>query len=400
MQAELRTFPFLIVLAVPCFAIADTDPITAINQAFINAKVEITRQRMVEHYERTCSWSGEPEPDRCHMEKVLKPENYKEVATVKSAAVVIVNNFKFLESKQVALPSTVLINAYSYKNCGPQTVTASANLSVSGAKGWSITKTHSVSSSTQVGMSQTFTGKTPFGGSSTTFSISKTFGLSDTTSNGETYSETVSQGNSVSVTAMKGESGYVQLIAYQVGLDIPFKADVVLDGDLSSNVDGKKKASEFLSQEQRTVPFEGVLHLTGVTNAIVNNYDTSPAKCDDGNKVFYEDQYNTNVPADIYRKPKFKDGAKKIRGGKSQVSLLSSDEDGPVIGAPDGISYTVISRSQAVIPSAACGYNDLSIANNANYTIEERRYEQHNKGVLVASWNERVEIFNGCASGP
>jgi hypothetical protein len=68
------------------------------------------------------------------------------------------------------------------------------------------------------------------------------------------------------------------------------------------------------------------------------------------------------------------------------------------IGAPDGISYRVISSRQEVVMDAGhCGYHDLSLPNGAVYRLETRFYSEYDKGQLVRTWTEKdVPVFVRC----
>ncbi|BDC45375.1 hypothetical protein PTKU15_86720 [Paraburkholderia terrae] len=58
------------------------------------------------------------------------------------------------------------------------------------------------------------------------------------------------------------------------------------------------------------------------------------------------------------------------------------------IGAPDGIHYTVSSTREIIQPTAACGFNDIGVANAGVFTVETRNYEEWRNGTLVRSWIE------------
>lgn len=393
----------IFVLLIYCVvAQAETDPVAALNSALSDSKSIITRQRLEKTYIRQCSWNGEPGPNKCIGASERNTlVNYKETATVKDAEVKLVKNFKFLQAQAVALPSTAMIASTHYKNCGPESMSTSDTLSVSGTEGWTISKSHSINSSSSFSITQVFSGNTGlvnFG--STSLSFSHTIGVSDSTSSGESSSKTVSRSKSVSISVQNGQAGYTQLLAYQMAIDVPFQAEVVLDGNLNSNVDGKNKASDFLNEKQRTVPFEGVLHLQGLSDGKVTNYDESPAICDKNDKGLIAENTTTSIPASLYKQPMLKkvslDGTDNVQRSFKHTTKLAED----TIGSPDGISYSITSSYETQRPDPACGYNDFSIPNNANYMIENRHYEQFSNGTLVGSWDNTVETFLGCASGP
>ena len=79
------------------------------------------------------------------------------------------------------------------------------------------------------------------------------------------------------------------------------------------------------------------------------------------------------------------------------AALMPSEGSAQSIGAPQGVTYTVVSTSQVTRANAArCGYNDLSMPNMAVYTRELREYTQYSNGRVVRTWRETAEVFDRC----
>ncbi|WP_284890597.1 ETX/MTX2 family pore-forming toxin [Burkholderia sp. lyk4-R2A-23] len=83
------------------------------------------------------------------------------------------------------------------------------------------------------------------------------------------------------------------------------------------------------------------------------------------------------------------------RHALGNMRVLAAD-NGPQIGSPDGIGYTVSSTRQELRPSPACGFNDLGVANGAMFNVETRFYEEWRDGTLVRSWVEEISTFDHC----
>jgi hypothetical protein len=78
---------------------------------------------------------------------------------------------------------------------------------------------------------------------------------------------------------------------------------------------------------------------------------------------------------------------------KAQVSSNTQS----TIGARHGTSYSVVSTRYVFEANPAyCGYNDLSIPNQAKFKIETLRYEQYDNGKFIKSWTEERKTFEGC----
>lgn len=67
------------------------------------------------------------------------------------------------------------------------------------------------------------------------------------------------------------------------------------------------------------------------------------------------------------------------------------------IGTRNGTSYSVISTRYVYEASAGyCGFNDLSIPNQAKFKVETLQYEEYDNGRFVRSWTEERKTFVEC----
>lgn len=368
---------------------AETDIRQFINEG-LSGKENVTRTRMVIILEQDCPWSGEAELPRCRWERRSVEQRYAAKASVKNGFAVEVLDFRYHEEKKITLPEKALIGRVDYYNCGPGIFSTSHTVTLSGSKGWSVSKTKSVSSSLTVSL----TGNMGLGGiGSGSLSVSQSVSLSQSTTNTESWSDSDSRSTTISISVAHGEAGNAEVVAFQSSAIIPFSARIIVDGDMDTDIVGPRRASELLSIEERTLEFEGAITITGMSDIRSgNNPPATPFRCGDlrGSKVtptyfeapaddLHEDFTSRIVPIDVMYAPKIA---------------------GATIGAPDGIHYRIVSSSVVSEPTPACGFNDALVPNWGDFVIEQRLYEHYLNGTLIASWSETVRNFKGCRPGP
>ena len=72
-------------------------------------------------------------------------------------------------------------------------------------------------------------------------------------------------------------------------------------------------------------------------------------------------------------------------------------DDGPTIGPSNGISYQVIGTHLLTrMDAGRCGYHDLSLPNDAVFSVESRLYHEYDHGRLLRTWSANVEAFVRC----
>jgi len=108
--------------------------------------------------------------------------------------------------------------------------------------------------------------------------------ITTTSQHTESSSKTVVRGDETDVSVPPNASvEYTDLIYQGVG-SVPFTADVVVDGDIATNLSGVKSASQVLPDEQnRLMKFSGVLILQEMSRGVINTHDTN--FCSSGSNV-------------------------------------------------------------------------------------------------------------------
>lgn len=384
-------------------AAADTDIRTVLND-LLTAKQHVALSRTVTVEKRFCERGDPPARRVCFPVEIQEVENYTGPARVATPIVLSVSPVTFDKTKITQLPEKAQVSRGHFFNCAQATLTSAVGLSVSGSRGFSVSKSRGISSTTGVQLSGTFS----VGVASTTLGISHSVTLSSSTS--ATESETVADTRtfSGSVSLQKGEGTDIELLAYQTTAEIPFSAKVVVDGDLEPNNSGFTKASQILSVQERTLPFEGAVRLSGLSEGYVTQRPTAvKVDCSGGNEQKTGElitHHQLALPLEPGYAKLFSSQKSMAQGKRVSPNLFSlmtnTFEPGDTIGPPDGTKYQIISTSTFTRMSPACGFNDLGLPNGGNFKSETRRYETWVNGALVAQWTDTVETFLGCASGP
>lgn len=326
-------------------------------------------------------------------------QQYEDSASVITTKILKVNNLVFNKSQMVTLPERGIFDYADYQNCDDVSLSQTVSLSVSGNKGFSVTKTESLttSKSGSISLNASFTG----GSASTTLSISESIGLSSQTN--ESSSDTVTRTSSTTVSIPPKRSGRFELLVYETTIEIPYSASVVVDGDLAPNESGLTMASQLLSEDERTLPFSGVLRITNVSNANIRTIPApKPYQCKDTEKdlTLTTHPFVTIPSKAIQKATKKAFTSEKALFSKIKPSVRNSftidSLAAPQIGPADGIGYEIISISDVAKAEPSCGFNDLGIMNLGLFSIETRRYTQYANGSLVAFWVDKIETFKSC----
>jgi hypothetical protein len=419
----------VLTFALVCPAEADTDIAGFLNAA-LATKNKVARVRSVPSRVWSCDdFGGGGINNRCRwVSGGSRPETYVDTARVRNTQVLEVRDLSFQHEKITGLPENALLARVDYYNCGPGVFSTSETLSVSGTRGWTVTKTSTIGSTFTVGLADTFT----YGYSSTTLSFSQSISLSSSTSGSESVSIGDSRSVNASISIQHGEAGYLEMLVYQTTAEVPFTATVMVDGDLEDNVSGFTKASALLSASERSIQFSGNIRVTGMSEAKVGNSPPNiPFACAaDKTQTYRSGPSHRRIPAedlsDEYKK-RFSsagDAATFIDGRIGEIVertatklmevsaptpntitgagpiLPDPNIVGPSIGRPNGTTFTVVSTSTMVKPTPACGFNDLSLPNMGTFLVQGRQYETWLDGMLVATWPEQVETFQSCLAGP
>jgi len=335
----------------------------------------------------------------CEEEKYQETSTSQTPASVTSTTVVKVNNLKFDTAKIVSLPGRAMVDFKEYSNCDDVQLTTSVTVGVSGTRSWSVSKTEGVSTTT--GGSATLTGSAQYGSASVSLNYSHTINTSTTES--ESFSEAASRTATDSVSVGPKKVGRFSIIAYQMAMDIPFSGEVIVDGPIRENTSGIQRASDLLSERERTMPLRGVLHSTDVSAAKVKTESLPFApecqsdKRSDAALVMNEHRFDAPDKAVSARfLTGFVAQGKIARDSKNIVSSAMSNVAAQ-IGQPDGTSYEILYSTETVHPDPRCGINDLGIANLAIFNVEHRIYRTYVNGKEVAVWASDNEVYRKCA---
>ena len=310
-------------------------------------------------------------------------------ARVVSSEILEVRGVRFDDARTVALPEKAMLASTAYDNCADATVSTTLSLSVSGTSGYSFTKGDSVSATIGGSATLTFVGKS--GSFATTLSVSRTVGTSSSTT--ESYQETTTRSQSVTLTVQGRKQGKFELIALETTIEVPFSATIIVDGSIAPNTNGLLKASQLLGEAERTLPFNGVLRITNVSDSKIRTSEVpgAPACATTENSV--RKKYSSiSFPAAglaaqeiaTFQRPglglpsplKFKFVDPSHLRGQLQLFL----GDGPSIGPADGVSYTVLYTTDDVHPTHECGFNSLVFQKNGVFSIEAREYTSYANG--------------------
>jgi hypothetical protein len=227
-----------------------------------------------------CGKGCEFDCEKCRVEKVQELETYTDVARSTSLDVVRVSDLLVNRAQLAELPESVEIAAYRILNCSANEASQTINLSRTVSVGHAITKMRSVSTGQSIHASLQFDlGK--FGRAGTDISLNTSVLVSDTEA--ETRQEQIMR--SVSFGARPRGNGYwtiTQFMVYVVTLEIPFSGTVVFDGDIDGNIDGITKASQLLSEQERTFAVEGLIRVSSASEGYVRILEAKadPAECE------------------------------------------------------------------------------------------------------------------------
>lgn len=382
----------------PAFA-SDTNVKNKLNR-LLRQQPKVIRTKTIEVEKSFCTHhnippmanGGTTEDCSDYVERVTK--RYRTYATVEKTEVVEVRDLKMLYAEVVELPSEPLLYRTDFENCAENvSMSTTLSLSVTGQKGFSVSKTRGLSTTIggSVGMSASYMGV----GVNTSFNMSQTVSLSSSVNESESESETRSKSWTISVPPKT--IGYAQILAYQQAVEIPFRAVVVVDGVLAKNRSGFSKASDILSAEARTLPFEGTLRIDNVSVDRVSTHNLpGMPSCEhaDGKDVLTVSSAEVPASEGDFDATEFVDFRTFMEGPSAFTGEAAFS--GSTIGPADGITYQVMSTTEIMKPAFECGYNDFSIPNPGIFNSEVRQYYEHSAGMLLRTWPETKDTFLRC----
>lgn len=337
----------------------------------------------------------------CELQTFDTIQRYSDQPRVKSTEVVEVMDLEFLKEKVVLLPERALLARQRFENCANVQSSTTLSLSISGTRGFSITKSSTVATTSGGSVTLAYVGA--FGSLNTSFSFTRSVTLGKSTT--ENYSESVGRSLATTISIPPLTSGIASLLAYETTVEIPFQAKVVIDAELVHNESGVTRASTFLDRNARTVPFSGAIILRNVSESLFRTEALPGPVCDVGNKQGTVQSEITEfiLPASSITEEQLKgfcSFSDALGGLESNLALVYSDSaTGPVIGPiPDGIHYTIIYTRPFSRPHIGCGFSDLGQPNLGLFLAEGREYVEYRNNQEVRRWFEENEVFTGCWS--
>jgi hypothetical protein len=326
-------------------------------------------------------------------------------AKVTNSFVSQVNTLKFDNAKLASLPELSLFTQKRLLNCADASISSSVSLALTGTRSWSVSKTDGVSTTTSASATGSLSvDKVGSAG----LSISWSQAISTSTTKQESVQEAVTRtmGDVVSVGPKKAVN--VSFVAYQVTIEIPFSATVEVDGDLATNEGGLLKASALLSKQERTIPLNGSLRVVDVSNATVRTDDLAgQAGCDGKDGKYFEEGGQQAIFKSAALGDQLKAGFAALNKASHNASASEAQAQAsalmaapvaeiPEIGPPDGTSYQILYTTETAKPTPACGFNDLGLMNTGIFTVEARQYRTYAKGILTEQHEESFEVFKSC----
>lgn len=339
-------------------------------------------------------------PPICHWETEHYDERYSDVAQVTSSEIVSVGDLVFLSEQVTQLPENAILQRQVYRNCDDVNSSLTISMSVSGTEGYSLGFSKNVTTTSTASVNAQYGGEFGSLGTSLSFNRSVQIGRSETLQE----SQTVSRSVSVTVQIPPKTTGVASLLAYETEIEIPFTATVVLDGALKANNSGLNRASQLLSDEERTLEIEGILTIKNVSEGVFKT-ETIGGACtgEVEERLGFNEITEFRVPVESLEEQSAI-GFEKLNSISSvdqQARLLrfppSPESDGPVIGPiANGVSYEIIYSRPFVRPDVRCGYNDIGVPNLGTFNAEGRQYYHHVNGQLVRTWTAEEERWIGC----
>jgi Clostridium epsilon toxin ETX/Bacillus mosquitocidal toxin MTX2 len=335
------------------------------------------------------------------LQPITQTVEYSAPATVTDSFVVETSSLLFAAVQATSIPVTGRLKTKRIQNCADANLTDTITLTVSGQRGWQVQKSNTLS--TTIGASASGSVGVP-NVASGSISLSWSQTISSSSQTQESKSDTVTETASDTLTIGPRKALDAELFMYQASAQIPFHADITIDGNVIPNKSGITKASQLLTKAERTVPFDGVLQLDDVSHATFRTIPLTGAAACDGVAPSTQETVLSAQAAAKYVQSSQLQFAKSV-AAKNNLLLpqvmkaMKLDDTGPIIGPPDGTSYSVLYTLELVMPDfGRCGFNDLAVPNPAVYAREARQYTTYANGILVSSEQRFVDVFLKCQS--
>ena len=341
---------------------------------------------------------GEWPPLRATCKDEIRHEafTYTDYARVTSTEIIAASSPAFGAVGLTGIPERVRIETEEFENPGNVAISHNSSLQLSAQESFTIRLLHSVTTTK-------------------THRISVSGGIKDIGSASASADYAIAISNSEETSSVKGQTivrststtyqipprtyTKIELLAFESSARIPFTMTAILDGDLEPNVSSLSRASQILSEAERTFLIEGYVDVSTLSHSKVRVKNRPMSDDENPNPssyraVFYNAEYFASEALLEFIAKEF-----------VELSALNCDEnyhvqlqDDPTIGPPDGIHHRLLYSSLVYEPSPACGFNDLGVMNMAEFNLEAREYSEYAGGKLVRQWQEEVRTFSRCVN--
>jgi hypothetical protein len=234
-------------------------------------------------------------------------------------------------------------------------------------------------------------------------------GISTSTGIGEQESSSVVRNVNDSVTVAPRHAVNFEAIVYESSVKIPFTAKAVMDGALPPNSNGLEKASDLLTEQERTLDIAGTISVTGVTEAFVRTEDLGAAAlgaCQGNSQVEINDSKELYSPSAAlvskFVKSNSSQPTKQVRKKyfRTFMTAAPASLNDDTIGVPDGKHCEILSTTEAYMPTAACGFNDAGALIQGIFKVEQLMCRTYANGQLISQVPETQETFTGQCWNP
>lgn len=390
---EIWKAPIIFCLVFPVSTVARGNEVIAVD--FLNKLLESRSQITYIKNELTGSGNGGFE---------VRSIPYQGAARVVNSYISEVSTIQFDKAKIKSLPEYSLYTQKQLINCADTSITSMVSLSVSGTKMWSVTKTNGITTTSAASIS----GQIGVQGVQLKgMNLSWQQAINTSTQTQEQFTQNTIRAMNDTISIGPRKTANVSLMAYQISIEIPFSATIIVDGDLAANQNGLTSSASLLSKEERTLPFSGTLKISDVTEASIRTDELQGAAGCEGNA-------GRLVAGELTPQATFATGGAskslkegfiplnefgRVAGGLKPKPLnvqAAAAIAGAEIGNPDGISYKILFTIETAKPDIQCGFNDIGMPNIGIYDVETRHYTNYANGQLINQWTDTVEVFKRC----
>lgn len=317
--------------------------------------------------------------------------------------IVSTSEMRFDVARQLPLPVMARLVTKIIRNCADTNLNSTVGLSITAVKGWRSAKTRTVATTTGVKVTGRYDTKI-FGDYSVDLSWSQNISTQDMEEHSSTETTVININDALAVkpwTAIR-----VEAKVFQVGVEIPFALDAVVDGDFivpreipiyfhPRLPNGISKASQYLSESERTFLVTGVIRIDDVSAASLNIEELKGDLACGKNATKDPVVSEVTIPlAAVSKKWLAKFPSITSIDDEKLTSKVLTDESS--IGMPDGISYEVLYTIQNSRMAMECEINDAGLPSPGLFETEYRRYSEYRNGELIRQWEDNEEKFIRC----